>query len=44
MHAMKFKFITHAYIMGEFALYMLVLLTSLALVVVYVIRISFDMG
>ena len=32
----KFKFITRAYIVGEFALYMLVLLTSLALVVVYV--------
>jgi hypothetical protein len=34
MYAMKFKFITRAYIVGEFALYMLVLLTSLALVVV----------
>ena len=44
MYAMKFKFITHAYIVGEFALYMLVLLTSLALVVVYVSTISFDMG
>ena len=36
MYAMEFKFITRAYIVGEFALYMLVLLTSLALVVVYV--------
>ena len=44
MYAMKFKIITRAYIVGEFALYMLVLLTSHALVVVYVIRISFDMG
>ena len=44
MYAMKFKFITHAYIVGEFALYMLVLLTSLALVVVYVSTIGFDMG
>ena len=34
MYAMKFKFITRAYIVGEFSLYMLVLLTSLALVVV----------
>ena len=30
----EFMFITRAYIVGEFALYMLVLLTSLALVVV----------
>ena len=30
----EFMFITHAYIVGEFALYMLVILTSLALVVV----------
>ena len=44
MYAMKFKFITRAYIVGEFALYMLVLLTSLALVVVYVSTIGFDMG
>ena len=29
----EFKFITRAYIVGEFALYILVLLTSLALVV-----------
>jgi hypothetical protein len=33
MYAMKFKFITRAYIMGEFALYILVLLTSHAFVV-----------
>ena len=44
MYAMKLKFITHAYIVGEFALYMLVLLTSLALVVTCVSRISFDMA
>jgi hypothetical protein len=30
----EFMFITRAYILGEFVLYMLVLLTSLALVVV----------
>jgi hypothetical protein len=33
IYAMKFKFITRAYIMGEFALYILVLLTSHAFVV-----------
>ena len=40
----EFMFITRAYIVGEFALYMLVLLTSLALVIVYVSTIGFDMG
>ena len=44
VYARKFKFITRVYIVGEFALYMLVLLTSLALVVVYVSTIGFDMG
>ena len=44
MYAMKFKIITRAYIVGEFVLYMLVLLTFPALVVVYVSRIGFDMG
>ena len=44
MYAIKFKIITRAYIVGEFALYMLVLLTSPTLVVVYVSRIGFDMG
>jgi hypothetical protein len=43
MYAMEFKFITHAYIVGEFALYIVVVLTSLALVVVDVSTISFDM-
>jgi len=43
MYAMKFKFITHAYIVGEFALYILVLLTSLAFVAMYVSTIDFDM-
>ena len=44
IYAFKFKSITRAYIVGEFALYMLVLLTSLAFVVVCVSRIGFDMG
>ena len=44
MYAMKFKFMTRAYIVGEFALYILVVLTSLALVVVDVSTIGFDMG
>ena len=44
MYAMKFKFVTRTYIVEEFALYMLVLLTSLALVVVYVSTVGFDMG
>jgi hypothetical protein len=44
MYAMKFKFITRAYIVGEFALYIVVVLTSLSLVVVDVSTIGFDMG
>jgi hypothetical protein len=44
MYAMKFKFITRAYIVGEFALYILVVLTWLAFVVVDVSTIGFDMG
>jgi len=44
MYVMKFKFITRAYIVGEFALYIMVLLTSPSLVVVDVSTTSFDMG
>jgi uncharacterized protein (UPF0333 family) len=43
MYAMKFKFIARAYIMGEFALYILVVLTSTIFVVVYVSTVEFDM-
>jgi hypothetical protein len=43
MYAMKFKFITCAYIVGEFALYILVVLTSNIFVEVYVSTIGFDM-
>jgi hypothetical protein len=43
MYAMKFNFITRAYIVGEFALYILVALTSTIFVVVYVSTIDFDM-
>jgi hypothetical protein len=41
---MKFKFITCAYIVGEFALYILVALTSTIFVVVYVSTIDFICG
>jgi hypothetical protein len=44
MHVMKSKFITRAYIVGEFSLYIVVLLTLLALIVVHMSTISFDMG
>jgi hypothetical protein len=43
MYAMKFKFITRAYIVGDFGLYILVVLTSIIFVVVYVSTIGFDM-
>jgi hypothetical protein len=43
MYAMKFKFITCAYIAGEFAQYILVALSSTIFVVVYVSTIDFDM-
>jgi hypothetical protein len=44
IYAIKFKFITHAYIVGEFSQYMVVLLRLLAFVVACVSIIGFDMG